>query len=77
MATKIGIVVAVIVGGLFILTVIGAMAPQKTPSQRVMESCQREFGDEGQEKVNECAIQIMTEAIQKDQDDRMKRAANY
>lgn len=63
--------------GLFVgLVALGAaLAPPKSRSEQISEGCQREFGTEGQARVNQCRVEIMARELEQNEADKTERAA--
>lgn len=60
---------------LFFVILVGLLNPAKPRSERIKEGCEREFADQGAERVQQCQLQIMARELGDVEDAKMKRAA--
>ena len=58
-----------------VLALLLASRPGESRRDRIMRGCQREFGEEGEERVNQCAIEIMIRELREREAAKMERAA--
>jgi hypothetical protein len=67
----------VVVGGFVGLVILGSMLPQETGADRaarIEKACNDEFSPD-QDAVNRCKIALIAHELEKDQDERIRRAA--
>ena len=68
------LIVAAPVVVLAVLIVAGMSQHQKTPGERMKQSCARQYGA-GTSEAQECELALVIRALEKDDRDRMSRAA--
>lgn len=65
-------------GGAAVLVVVafGLLnpAPTLSPSERIAQSCERQFGTDGPAAVNECRLRLSVETLGQREQDRMDAA---
>lgn len=71
---RVGLAVFIVLGILFLFGLLGALMPQKSREQQIMDGCRSQFADEGEERVNQCAIDITMKELDAQERKKMKRA---
>jgi hypothetical protein len=75
----VGLIKKVAVGllaALFFIILIGLLNPAKPRSEQIKEGCEREFAAWGEEKVNQCRLEIMMREMAERETAKTDRAAN-
>lgn len=68
-------VAVVLLAVLIFIILIGILHPAKPRSEQIKEGCEREFAERGEEKVNQCRIEIMMQEMAGRENAKMDRAA--
>lgn len=53
---------------------IMAALDQRSPSEKIEESCRKEFGEQGEDAVSRCRLSVSTRVIMENQRDRLNSA---
>lgn len=59
----------------FFVLVWGLLHPPESPVDRIRHGCEREFGDRGQEAVNQCRLKLSIDELNAAEEERYRRAA--
>ena len=72
------VLIVLLVGGVGFAALVDAggqsAGPAASASERIAESCEREYGARGEEAVNDCRIRLSIEHLQKAEAGKMERA---
>ena len=61
---------------LFLLVIlVNVLSPPKSRADQIKEGCAREFESEGEQRINECAITLMTRELGEQEAAKLDRAA--
>jgi len=68
-------VVVGLLAALFFIILIGLLKPARPRFERIKEGCKREFAAQGEEKVNQCRLEIMTREMADTENAKTDRAS--